>query len=234
MHPLPNAQQQKDDQLRREEDRREENERRQLEAQMRDFDAHRFYDALEVWTSIPIPPLVPQTLHLTPFRQKIVMVQPLPISRRDLNEMRQLSYDCSRLISLLRTMDQRGMEYPYINFVYRGLLEKAIAKCLHLHTAREQYTRTSRGLWGQLSRLLNISLLDAARKDIERFKQRLEALVMMTRHQEFLSDLIRLKRSVTYRTGAVLDQNQGASPPARRPPPPRQPARPPSSNKPSM
>lgn len=211
MHPIPNAQQQREEQLRREEDRREEKERQQLEAELRNFDAHRFYDALERWTSIPIPRPIPRTVHVTPFRQKVIMIQPLPISRWDLNEMRQLSNDCSRLVGLLRTIDQRGIEYPYIHVVYRGLMEKAIEKCLHLHAAREQYTQSSRGVWGQLGRLLNISLLDAAKKDIEKFKQRLEVLLMMTRHQEFLSDLIRLKRSVTYRTGALLDQGEVVS-----------------------
>ena len=208
MHPPPNAQQQREEQLRKEEARREENERRSLEADLRTFDSHRFYETLDQWTVISVPQQVPRTIHVTPFKQKTIMIQPLPINRRDLNDMRKLSYDCSRLVGLLRATDQRGVEYPYIHLAYRALLERAIAKCAQLHVARELYSKSVRGFWNQLGRLLNISFLDAAKKDIEIFKQRLEALLMMSRHQEFVDDLVRLRRSVTYRTGAQLDQRE--------------------------
>jgi hypothetical protein len=224
VHPPPNAQQQRDEQLRKDETRREENERRILESELRAFDAHRFYETLEQWTAILVPKQVPHTVHVTPFRQKVIMTQPLPISRRDLNDMRKLSYDCSRLIGLLRAIDQKGVEYPYIHLAYRTLLECAIAKCVQLHAARELYSRTVRGFWNQLGRLLNLSFLDAARKDIETFRQRLEALLMMSRQQGFVEDLVRLRRSVTYRTGALLDQQElvAAQPKSNASPVPRQ------------
>ncbi len=210
MHPPPNAQQQREELQKKEEARREEQERRNLETQLQSFDAYEFYEALENWVSNPIPKPIRQTVHLTPLRQKVVMQQPLPLSRNELNDLRKLSSDCARLLYLLRAIDQRGIECPYVHQVNRPRLEKGIEKCDCLKAAGHEYTKTS-GMWARFSQLLNKAHLDAMKKDLDFFKSRLEAVLMMCRHEEFAQDLMHIRRAVTYRTGMLLNPSEGAT-----------------------
>lgn len=114
MHP-PNPQQQREEALRKEEARKDEQERRQLETLLWDFDALAFYEKLSAWGNYPIPQPVPHEVRVTPLRQRIVMYQPLPLSRKELSDLRQLSRESARLLYLLRAIDQKGMECPYIH-----------------------------------------------------------------------------------------------------------------------
>lgn len=209
MHPPPNAQQQREELQRREEARREEQERRNLETQLQTFDAYEFYGALDSWTTNPVPPPVRQTIHLTPLRQKVIMQQPLPLSRKELVDLRRLSSDCARLLYLLRAIDQRGIECPYVHQMHRPSLEKAIEKCDRLKAAGQEYTKSS-GMWARFAQLFNRVHLDTMRRDLDFFKSRLEAILMMCRHEEFAQDLMHIRRAVTYRTGLLL--NPGESP----------------------
>ena len=208
MHPQPNTQQLREEQQRKEEARRDEQERRTLETQLRTFDAHGFYQAIEVWANHPIPSPVRQIIQLTPLRQKVMMHQPLPLTRSDLNHVRKLSSDCVRLLTLLRAIDQRGMECPCVHRMYRANLEKAVDKCARLKEARENHKKR-RGLLAWCSYLLNGLHLDAMAKDLDFFQSRLEAILMICRHEEFAQDLVHLRRAVTYRTGLLLKPGDG-------------------------
>jgi len=199
MHPPPNPNQQRDDFLRKEQDRREESVRRDLEQRLSDFDAHSFYHSLESWVSVPIPKPVPYSVRLTPLKQKVVLYQPVPITRKELSKMRRISVSCAVLISLLRSVEQRGLECPYIHQINRRSLEAAIEKCRHLREARDRYFRR-RGFWARFGQLLNSPHMASLKRDTEVFSKRLEALLMICRHEEFAQDLMRLRQAVTSRS----------------------------------
>jgi hypothetical protein len=214
VHPPPNAQQQREELQKKEEARREEQDRRSLEVQFQAFDAHGFYEALEGWATYPIPQPIQQTIHLTPLRQKVIMQQPMPLSRKELFDLRRISSDCARLLYLLRAINQRGIECPYVHQQHRPSLEKAIEKCDRLKTARQEYNKGF-GMWARFAQLLNKSHLDSMKKDLDFFKTRLEAVLMMCRHEEFAQDLMHIRRAVTYRTGLLLSPNEPSSIPGR-------------------
>jgi hypothetical protein len=111
-------------------------------------------------------------------------------------DLRRLSYESARLLSLLRAVDQKGMECPYIHQVNKQLLERALDKCQKLKEAGSKYFE-GKGLWARLTQLLNKIHLDAAGKDLDSFKSKLEAVLLMCRHQEFAQDLVKL-RSVAF------------------------------------
>lgn len=211
MHPPPNAQQQREEALKREEARKEEQERKALEIELYAFDAHVFYELLRQWAAAPLPRPIPQTIRVTPLRQRVVMHQPLPISRRGLADLRRLLGDCSRLLSLLRAIDQKGIECPYVHRANREILELAVDKCAAIERASRDYLR-GQGLWAKIGQLLNGSHLRKARETVEVFKHRLEAILMMCRHQEFAEDLQRLRSSMLSRA------ELGASAPVPKPP----------------
>ena len=198
MHPQPNAQQMREEVQKKEEARREEQERAQLESQLRAFDAYSFYDAIESWAARPIPSPVPQIIQLTPLRRKVIMHQPMPLTRRELREVRKLSDECVRLLTLLRVVSQRGVECPYIHRLHRIGLEKAIAKCSRLKAAGKGYVR-DRGFFAWCLHLLNALHLSAMTREVGLFQNRLEAVLVMCRHEEFASDLMNLRREVSRR-----------------------------------
>ena len=195
MHPSNAQQQQREDQLRREETRKEE-EKTRLEALLRDFDSFSFYESLDKWEKSPIPQPIRHRVQVTTLRQKVVYNQPLPISRKELFDLRRLSTDSGRLLYLLRAIDQRGMECPYIHQQNKHLLERALEKCEKLLIAKNKYFE-GKGLLARLSQLLNLLHLDSAKKDLESFKNKIEAVLLLCRHQEFAQDLIKL-RSMTF------------------------------------
>lgn len=201
---------------RREETRREEEARRNLEVALQAFDAYSFYAALENWANTAVPQPVSHTIHLTPLRQKVIMRQPLPLSRKELYDLRHLSSDCGRLLYLLRAIDQRGMECPYVHQQHRLCLEKAIEKCDQIKNAGEEYLK-GQGFWARFVQLLNRAHLEVMKKDIDFFKGRLEAVLIMCRHEEFAQDLLHLRRAVTYRTGQLLNQSEQKPPSRPRP-----------------
>lgn len=210
MHPPPNAQQQREELQKREEARREEQERRKLEAQIQEFDAYEFYESVEGWASQPVPMPVRKTVQQTPLRRTIVMQQPLPVSRKELVDLRRLSSDCARLLYILRAIDQRGIECPYVHQVRRPTIEKALDKCDRLRVAEENY-KNRPGIGARFAKLFNKGHLDAIKRDVEFFKSRLEAILMMCRHEEFAQDLMHIRRAVTYRTGLLLKPGEQPS-----------------------
>lgn len=193
----------REEQQRREELRCEEQERRNLDLQLRSFDAYAFYESIESWANEAVHSPIAQTIQVTPLRRKVIMRQPLPLTRSELVQVRRLSDECVRLLTLLRAVDQKGMECPYVHRQHREGLEKAINKCVQIEEARKKYEK-SRGLWSWCSSLFNGFHLDSLRRDVELFQGRLEAILMMCRHEEFACDLVHLRRAVTYRTGALL------------------------------
>jgi hypothetical protein len=204
VHPPPNAQQQREELQKKEEARREEQERNNLEMQLQSFDSHEFYEMLEGWANHPIPAPIRQTVHVTPLRQKIVLQQPLPLSRNELSDLRKISSNCAKLLYLLRAINQRGMECPYIHQLHKSSLEKAIEKCERLKSAGRDYNKRS-GMWARFAQLFNKAHLDSMKKDLDFFRSRLEAILMMCRHEEFAQDLMNIRRAVTYRTGMLLN-----------------------------
>ena len=198
MHPQPSTQQVHEEAQKREKARREEQEREQLEARLRDFDAYSFYDAIESWAARPIPAPIPQIIQLTPSRRKVIMHQPLPLTRSELREMRKMSDECVRLLTLLRATSQRGVECPYIHRLHRLGLEKAISRCVRLKVAKNGYVR-DRGFFAWCLHLLNALHLSAMGREVDLLQRRLEAVLVMCRHEEFASDLITLRREVSRR-----------------------------------
>jgi hypothetical protein len=196
--------QSKDDQTKKDEARREEQERRQLEDLLHEFDAYSFYDTLGRWIQKRVPSPIPQTVHVTPLRQKVILHQPLPVTRRDMSEVRKISSDAARLLYLLRAIDQKGIECPYIHLQNRSNLEKAVEKCDQIKEAGKLYYQGI-GFWASLRRLFNKPHLDGAKQDVEFFKNRLEAILMMCRHQEFAKDLMNFRKTVTHDSAVDLE-----------------------------
>lgn len=213
MHPSQ-LQQQREEQQRKDDSKKEEQEKERLEALLRDFDSPSFYESLAQWGKAPVPQPIRHRVQVTTMRQKDVFNQPLPISRKDLTDLRRLSSASSRLLYLLRAIDQRGMESPYIHQQNKHLLEQALEKIEKLQKAEKKYFE-GKGLFARLTQLLNAIHLDAAKKDLESFKNKLEAVLLMCRHQEFAQDLVKL-RSVAFDTSARTQ----AQPPAKPKPAP--------------
>ncbi len=201
---------------RKEESRREEQEKRAIENDLRDFDAHGFYDKLLVWSEKEIVKPYKRTLHINPFRVKQVLWQPMPLTRNDIRELEKLSTVTAQLLSLLRLADQKGLECPYIHQLNRQVLEKAIHMCDRLKDATTKYLE-AKGFFAWIHHLFNRSNAENSLRDLEYFRRRLEAISMMCHHQEFAQDLIRLRREVTYRTGNILKDDSNAPQPARMP-----------------
>jgi hypothetical protein len=212
VHPPPTTQQQREELQRKEDARREEQDRKNVEAQLSAFDAHEFYDAIEGWTKKPIPRPIQKRVRLTPLKTKVIMRQPIPLTGRDLNEMHKLSTECARLLYLLRAIDQRGIECPYVHQVSRPSLEKALDKCQRLEDAGMQYAK-NRGILSRLWRMFSGTSVEAMKKDIDSFRNRLEAVLTMCRHEEFARDLMQIRKTVTGRSSV----SQQASEPLPNP-----------------
>ena len=56
----------------------------------------------------------------------------------------------------------------------------------------------------RLLHLLHGSYVQVLSREVERFRNRLEAIFLLSRQAEFTQDLVKLRRAVTYRTGYVL------------------------------
>jgi hypothetical protein len=203
VHPPPNPQQQREEQLRKEEARREEVAKRSVEDQLEAFDAYAFYERLQSWASKPIPQPNVHSVHITPIRTEKVVEQPLPVTGSDLSFIDRLSADCGRLLNLLRALDQRGMECPYIHQQSPGCLQRAIDQCLKLQKAGDEYLK-GKGLWSLMARFFRTSHISSVKKNLEFFKNRLEAVQILCRHQEFAQDLQKMKAAITYQTRESL------------------------------
>jgi len=202
-------QQQKEDPVKKEKALREEREKRLLEIQIREFDANAFYESLLRWMDTPLPQPIVKAVRVTPLRQKTMIHQPLPISRKGLNDLRKISANTARLISLLHAIEVKGVECPYIHQQYRRHLEQAIQRCRQLQEARVRY-KQGKGFWMLLRRLLNKLHLDSVQHDVSFFQRRLEALLLFCRHQEFAHDLQHLNRMYSSRSNATVKAEKSA------------------------
>jgi hypothetical protein len=214
VHPTT-PQQQREETLKREEAKREEKERLALEEQLREFDAYGFYEKLTSWTGEQLPKPQPQAVNVTPLRQTTVMQQPLPISRQDLQEIRKISSHSARLLALLRAIDQKGIECPYVHQQYRATIEKALEKCEQIKAAGDRYFQ-SKGFWARLGQFLNKFHVSSTKRDVDFFKNRLEAILMMCKHQELAQDLVKLRQSFS-RPEVQPQQPKNNPPPRVRP-----------------
>ena len=222
VHPMQ-PQQQREDFLRREESRKEEQEKNRLESLLRDFDSLSFYGALERWEKAPIPQPVRHQVTVTLMRQKAMYYQPLPISRKELWDLRQISKDGARLLALLQAADQKGMDCPYIHQQNKHILELALEKCQKLKEAGDKYL-DRRGFWARFCQFFNLLHMDAAKKDIDAFEDKLEAVLLMCRHQEFAQDLIKLRSVASdYRVRSTMvgQERPKTTQAANKQPPPR-------------
>lgn len=192
VHPQ-HPQLQREEQMKRDEARKDELERSNLESLLRDFDSLSFYESLEQWEKIPIPQPVRQRVQVTLLRQKEISHQPLPISRKELFDLRKLSSESARLLYLLRAAEQKGMECPYIHQQNKQILERALSKCEKLREAGERYL-SGKGFFARLGQLINFLHIDSVKRDVNSFRNKLEAVLLMCRHQEFAQDLIKLRR----------------------------------------
>lgn len=196
MHPPASQQQMREEQLRKEEARREEEMRKTLESQLSSFDAYSFYEELQKWSIQKVPEPIEENVYITPIRKEKVFQQVLPVSRKDLKDIRLLSSSCARLLYLLRAIDQHGIECPYIYTQKQAIIEHALDRCKLLQKASLEYVKTS-GLWNSLFRLLQKAHLSEAQKELEFFKNRLEAVYILCHQQEFVLDLQKMRgRSV--------------------------------------
>jgi hypothetical protein len=199
VHPPANHQQQREELTRKEESRREEFAKKTLEVQLEAFDAYKFYENLRQWAAKPIPKPTMHCVHITPVRKEEVVQQPCPITNKDLTAMHTISSDCARLLYLLRSLDEKGMECPYIHLQNQNCLHMAIDRCNRLQKAGIDYLQST-GLWSWVTALFRKSHFNLVKKDLESFKNRLEAIQILCRHQEFAQDLQKMKAAVTYRS----------------------------------
>ncbi len=212
--PIQPQQPQRDDQ--RKEEKREEQEKRLLEQELLDFDAYAFYEKIGAWSTLPIPKPYKRSIHVGLFRVKQVLWQPLPLTKIEERELRALSIVTGKVLALLRRVDEKGLECPYIHQVNKEVLEAAIYRCDQLKEASLKYLST-RGFFARLSQIFYRSHMLTSIKDIEFFKRRLESIAMICKHQEFTQDLLRIKREVTFRTGNVLKDPTPPAPVKNKP-----------------
>ncbi len=205
------------DDSKKDEARQEEVEKKNLEEELREMDAHGFYNRLKDWSTKEFPKPYYRTSHLALVQNKEMLWQPLPITRSDEREILFLSKNTGKVLSLLRRVDQKGLECPYVHQVNKESLEEAIDKCKHLEEASLLYL-SSKGFLARFSQLFNRLHILRALRDIAVLQRRLEAIVIMCRHQEFAQDLMRIRREVTFRTGNVLkdDDIETRSPVSKR------------------
>ena len=204
-HPptIHNPNQQAREDQRREEGRREELEKRRVEEEIHNFDAYDFYDQLERWIAIPIPPPVTKDNHISIFKKNPTSFQPIPVTRLEFRFLYALSKKTATILQLLRLAEQKGFECPYIHQINKELLERAVQKCEALEKAIVRFKRTS-GMVSRLLHLLHGSYARILEREVLRFRNRLESVFLLGRQAEFTQDLVKLRRAVTYRTGYVL------------------------------
>ncbi len=178
-------------------EKREENERRLVEQQLLEFDSHSFYDNLNAWTEKPCPKPEHQDVRVSLLRKKDALVQPLPIARHQMLELRRLSRGTLKLLRLLRSIDQKGIECPYVHTQNKKNIELAAKKCLELLEGASRY-RSSRGFVNLIKRVFHGLFLSRAAKEIEYFKIRLESLLLFCRHQEFAREISSLSHAMSY------------------------------------
>lgn len=195
-------QQNKDDKL---QEKREE-EKRQAENQLLAFDAYGFYDKLGNWSVQPTPKPTKEDVRVSLWAKKESYRQPLPLTRGDHNEVKKLSKGAARLLQLLRIAEQRGVECPYIHTQSRQEMIKASERCRELLEAAEKFTK-ARGLKAYLNRILHSLHMNAAKKDLQYFKARLDAIANYCRQLEFARDIsmgIKVKQYPQFDTGAKV------------------------------
>lgn len=203
----------------REEARRDEQERKRLEEEVFDCDAYSFYDSLSTWALRVVPKPVQGAVHITLLKKRPTAYQPLPVSRAEYRVLYSLSQKAARLVKLLKALEQKGLDCPYVHQLNKPVLEQALAKCEEIKKALIRFNTCS-GMVAKLLYLLHRSYVYTLEIELSKFSSRLEAIILMSRHAEFAQDLVRLRRAVTYRTGYVLgpDGAQGSSPKQVLPP----------------
>ena len=191
------------DEQRREEAKREEFERKSIEDELLSFDSHEFYSQLQEWAEKAVPQPQHNPAKIYWLKRKQSDFQPVPVPRLEFAAVHVLSTKTLRLLSLLRSAEQKGIGCPYVHQVNKEILEKAIEKCKEIQKAIVRCHSHSSAV-GRLLYLLHRGYLSTLSTEIERFLSRLEAIFLICRHEEFAQDLMRLRRAVTYRTGYVL------------------------------
>lgn len=162
-------------------DKKEALERQLLQQQLAEFDAYGFYERLTDWA------------HTS---QKVA--GKVPIGKGDLFDVRLLSRHSMYLLRLLRAIDHKGLECPFIHTGNKDNVEKATKKCRELLEDAKQF-KSKNGFLNRLKGLLHHLHLMRASKEIEYFKARLEALLVFYRHQEFSRELSQLHQVMFYR-----------------------------------
>jgi len=103
-----------------------------------------------------------------------------------------------------------------VHQVHKETLELAIQKCRDIQAAVQRF-HSSSGMTARLLYLLHRGYINSLSEEIKIFLNRLEAVLLICRHEEFAQDLVRLRRAVTYRTGYVLgpESSDGVIPPKK-------------------
>ncbi len=197
------------------EDKKEELERRLLEAQLYDFDSHALYDRIAVWVQKPIVKPIHHDLRVSLTQKVDTLIQPLPITRDELEEVKKLSKWTLQLLQMLRSIDQKGMEYPYVHIDNRKNLEAASKRAKELLDSINRF-KNAHGIAARLKYLLHFVHVTRAETDIKQFKTRLDALMLLCQHQAFARELTKMNFAMSYKN---LDpapvQNQTQTPTRR-------------------
>lgn len=172
----------------RQQDKREEQEKRQAENQLLAFDSYSFYEKLGAWSKQPTPQPTKEDVRVSLWAKKEAYRQPLPVSRGDYNELQKLSKGAAKLLQLLRIAELRGVECPYIHTESRREMQRAAERCRILLEATEKFKQAA-GLRAHISRLLNLFHISSAKKDLQSFKARLDAIANYCRQLEFARDI---------------------------------------------
>lgn len=181
------------------EDKKDEIEKRMLQQQLMDFDSYGFYDRLLGWANKAPPKPIAKNQRVSMFRTRGTLVQPVPVTRMDVLELRRLSRGTLQLLQLLRAIDQKGLECPNVHISNKKNVEIAAKKCIELLAAAQRF-KSGKGLLLKLKRMMASLYLNKAAKEIEYFKIRLEALLLFCRHQEFAREITELNHAMSYQS----------------------------------
>lgn len=201
--PSIHAPNQARDDQKRDEARKEELERRTIEEELHAFNAHDFYEKLCTWSSIAVPQPVHRKAHISWTKKDPGEFQPIPVARVDFSFIHSISSRAGRLLYLLKSAEQKGMNCPYVHQMNKETLEKAVEKCKEIKKAIDRFYSGS-SMVARLVYLLHKGYIYVLSKEIDVLLSRLEAIFLICRHEEFAQDLVHLRRAVTYRTGYVL------------------------------
>lgn len=205
------------DEQRKEEVRKEELERKNLEDELLSFDAHDFYENVHEWALRPVTKPVRRSQHISWLNNGPNEFQPLPVAQTEFSHLHRLASWSSRLLALLKSAEQRGLGCPYVHQVHKETLESAIRKCKDIQAAVQRF-QSSSGMTARLLYLLHRGYIVSLSDEVKNFLNRLEAILLICRHEEFAQDLVRLRRAVTYRTGYILGPDSSDAGPLSKKP----------------